>query len=58
MSKREKAGNNGYRCPECGSHRAMCYESRFSPKYGYRRRRRECEACGHRFSTYEVLMED
>lgn len=39
-------------CPECGSPITCIVNSRH--KNGTIRRRRECEVCGNRFSTYEV----
>ena len=58
MSNGEDDRNNGYACPKCGSHKCPCYESRFRPHFKYRWRRRECEDCGLRFTTFEVWKED
>jgi transcriptional regulator NrdR family protein len=43
------------KCPECGAETAVI-DSR--PALGTVRRRRECTACGHRFTTREVNQED
>ncbi|MEL0119483.1 MAG: transcriptional regulator NrdR [Opitutae bacterium] len=47
------------RCPKCSSNDTKVVDSR-SPREGSNiRRRRECNECGHRFSTLEqVLSED
>lgn len=39
------------RCPECGSEKTRVVDSREAP--GAVRRRRQCEPCGHRFTTFE-----
>lgn len=42
-------------CPQCNGPKNLVLESRKRPQYT--RRRRECSACGHRWSTAEVDME-
>jgi transcriptional repressor NrdR len=41
------------RCPYCGQDRDRVIDSRGAEDGGAIRRRRECEACGKRFTTYE-----
>ena len=41
------------RCPICGAVESKVIDSRPSDNYTAIRRRRQCEACGHRFTTYE-----
>ncbi len=41
------------RCPFCGYGKTTVIDSR--PSEGKKRRRRECEQCGKRFTTYEVV---
>ena len=41
------------RCPKCGCDESRVVDSRPSESNGAIRRRRECIACGHRFTTYE-----
>ncbi len=43
------------RCPNCGIDRDKVIDSRTVRDGGGVRRRRECEACGERFTTYEVI---
>lgn len=43
------------RCPQCKSKNSRVVESRDVEDAGSIRRRRECESCGHRFTTYERL---
>lgn len=40
-------------CPKCKEKEQVTKESR-KTKEGYTRRRKECRACGHRATTYEV----
>lgn len=42
-------------CPKCKSRRLMVVDSR--PFQQQIRRRRECQACGHRLTTYERTVE-
>ncbi len=42
-------------CPKCGDGEPMVIDSRQKP-YGIRRRR-ECLACGYRYSTVEISVE-
>ncbi len=41
------------RCPWCGSNRTKVVDSRPSDEGASIRRRRECEKCGRRFTTFE-----
>ena len=41
------------KCPSCGQTVSKVVDSRPSPEQGEIRRRRECEHCGARFTTYE-----
>jgi transcriptional repressor NrdR len=41
------------RCPYCGQDRDRVIDSRAAEDGGAIRRRRECESCGKRFTTYE-----
>lgn len=43
------------RCPQCKSKNSRVVESRDVEDAGAIRRRRECESCTHRFTTYERL---
>jgi transcriptional repressor NrdR len=43
------------RCPKCGCQDDKVIDSRASREGATIRRRRECEQCGHRFTTYEEL---
>ena len=43
------------RCPQCKLKNSRVVESRDVEDAGSIRRRRECESCGHRFTTYERL---
>lgn len=43
------------RCPKCGCQEDKVIDSRSSREGATIRRRRECEKCGHRFTTYEEL---
>ncbi len=45
------------RCPFCGSGENRVIDSRLSKDGGAIRRRRECLACGKRFTTYEFVEE-
>lgn len=47
--------DQGLPCPRCGHENSLIPDSRQSP-HG-RRRRRECQACFHRWSTMEVDAE-
>ncbi len=46
------------RCPSCNHSESKVIDSRPSDDGGSIRRRRECLACGHRFTTYERLGEN
>ena len=43
------------RCPKCGCLDDKVIDSRASREGATIRRRRECTACGHRFTTYEEV---
>jgi transcriptional repressor NrdR len=43
------------RCPKCGGQEDKVVDSRGSREGATIRRRRECTACGHRFTTYEEV---
>jgi transcriptional repressor NrdR len=43
------------RCPKCGCQEDKVIDSRASREGATIRRRRVCEKCGHRFTTYEEL---
>ena len=45
------------KCPFCGAPDDKVIESRASRDGGEIRRRRECEGCGRRFTTYERIEE-
>lgn len=41
-------------CPACTHPKCRVVDSRGEAKRTYVRRRRECNACKHRFSTFEI----
>jgi transcriptional repressor NrdR len=43
------------RCPKCGCQEDKVIDSRASREGATIRRRRECAACNHRFTTYEEV---
>jgi transcriptional repressor NrdR len=43
------------RCPKCGCQDDKVIDSRASREGATIRRRRECTACGHRYTTYEEI---
>ena len=45
------------KCPSCGSTGTKVIDSRLTKDAGAIRRRRECESCERRFTTYERLEE-
>lgn len=45
------------KCPACGDTENKVIDSRLSKDGEITRRRRECDACAHRFTTYERLEE-
>ena len=45
------------RCPFCGTHEDKVIETRASKDGGEIRRRRECEGCTRRYTTYERIEE-
>ena len=46
------------RCPKCASQEDRVVDSRASREGATIRRRRECTACTHRFTTYEEIERD
>lgn len=51
----EFANGTAFACPSCGAFDGSdVMDSR--PNDGSIRRRRACKACGHRFTTWEVLV--
>jgi transcriptional repressor NrdR len=46
------------RCPKCGCQDDKVIDSRASREGATIRRRRECTACAHRFTTYEEIERD
>ena len=45
-------------CPSCGSRDVGVIDSRSWEDLQERRRRRECDACGHRWTTVEVPIDE
>ncbi|HDP69096.1 MAG TPA: transcriptional repressor NrdR [Candidatus Marinimicrobia bacterium] len=45
------------KCPFCDSNETKVVDSRSAQKNNAIRRRRECLDCGHRFTTYEYVVE-
>lgn len=45
------------KCPFCNSNETKVVDSRTAQKESTIRRRRECIDCGHRFTTYEYVVE-
>ncbi len=43
------------KCPACGHHNSRVLDSRPQEDHASIKRRRECEACGKRFTTYEMV---
>ena len=46
------------KCPKCGADDDKVLDSRAARDGAAIRRRRECAACGHRFTTYEEIDRD
>ena len=46
------------KCPKCGVDNDKVLDSRAAREGAAIRRRRECAACGHRFTTYEEIDRD
>lgn len=59
---KQKARRSQFDCPICGntSYRQRAISSRQSEFEGLQvvRRRRECESCASRFTTYEIMGRD
>ncbi len=49
--------NTAIACLECRSRKIIVIDTRFMAEEGYIRRRRKCEDCESRWSTYEVPLE-
>lgn len=45
-----------YTCPKCGSNEVLVNDSRPKGKLGHFYRRRQCQACWHRFTTIEMPL--
>lgn len=43
-------------CPKCGYHKTLVTECRELKRDETIRRRRECQKCGYRFTTYEYIV--
>jgi len=52
---RERSGSEGPACPSCGHTVSRVLQSRSPLKRDDYKRRRECVACGQRFTTYEAV---
>lgn len=46
------------RCPNCGSMKQTCFDSRLSPSGRCRKRSRKCRDCGYIFHTLETIIRD
>lgn len=57
-SMQEGSGAPGLKCPFCASDESRVTDSRPTGKGTGVRRRRECQACGSRFTTYERIEYD
>lgn len=55
MGRRRLASTPTIRCPVCREGRIIVTDTRHRPASGYIWRRRECVACGWRFSTKEEI---
>jgi transcriptional repressor NrdR len=48
--------SDAFACPECGGRPTLVRDSRANARpVANVRRRRECSACGNRFTTFEVI---
>ena len=45
-------------CPKCNSDWSVVIETRESKELNAKRRRRLCKNCSHRFSTYEMSIDE
>ena len=45
-------------CPVCGTKATVVYSHNPTKFPGVRRRRHQCDKCGQRFTTYELLSSD
>lgn len=52
-----RMGRNYMKCPFCGWNESRVVDSRPADEYIVIRRRRECEKCSKRFTTYEKIEE-
>jgi len=55
--KRKRQGGKCMRCPKCGATKSSVVDSRQAEEGNTIRRRRECDECQHRFTTYERVEE-
>ena len=51
---RVRIGNKFMRCPYCSEENTKVIDSRPAEDNSSIRRRRQCDACGRRFTTYEI----
>lgn len=51
----EIEGGTNMKCPYCGSERSRVVDSRPTEENNSIRRRRQCDDCGKRFTTYEKI---
>lgn len=61
MKRTRSEGHAIFSCPACNSGNVRISDSRKGPSRAdvtALRRRRLCEDCGHKFTTYEVTKED
>lgn len=55
----ESRSSNNFKCPKCNAAAGSEVKDSRAPLEGnYIRRRRKCNACGHRFSTREMVWDD
>lgn len=57
ISWRNTLGGIDMKCPYCGCTESKVVDSRPADEYTVIRRRRECESCSRRFTTYEKIEE-
>lgn len=57
MKAEKRQGGIALKCPFCGWNESKVVDSRPSDEYVVIRRRRECEKCSKRFTTYEKIEE-
>lgn len=54
---RHTENSNHIACPSCGCKRNKCTDSRGTNNDGGIRRRKQCDECGYRFTTYETVVD-